>query len=192
MLINNNTHSVNNINFIKISNIMNVKDYEKYNYNDEDLFKFHLEFLKEFYDFEIIDKDNTLDTLKMILHKGSERLESKDWSNKVKDLYNNRCLLSGSNNKIILQACHIVELKDNEEGNITHNVNNGLCLESNYHLLFDKKCWTINPESLTVEISKNYDKDDLDIFRGKKIDFPEGVDIDILKQVLAYRYKKFD
>jgi hypothetical protein len=189
-------NKINNINNIIIPIINENKilnNYSKYNYDDEDIFNFHLDFVRKFYDFEIINNiENSKDFhnfINLINHQGSGRVEAKDWPTKVKELYNNKCILSGKRNAI--QACHIIELKDKED-KLTHSIYNGLCLDIRYHYFFDQYYWTINPVSLMVEISDNYkDKDedgDLEQFRGKKIDINNIITI----KALQYRYNKFN
>jgi hypothetical protein len=175
-------NKINNINNIIIPIINENKilnNYSQYNYDDEDIFNFHLDFVRKFYDFEIIN-----DVINLINHQGSGRVEAKDWSSKVKELYNNECVLSGRNS---VQACHIIELKDKED-KLTHNIYNGLCLDIRYHYLFDKYYWTINPVSLMVEIRDDYKDEDLEQFRGKKIDINNIITI----KALQYRYNKFN
>ena len=185
-------NKINNINDIIIPIINEKKilnNYSKDNYDDEDIFNFHLDFVKKFYDFEIIDNniENSKDFhnfINLINHQGSGRVEAKDWSSMVKELYNNECILSGRNS---VQACHIIELKDKEDI-LTHNIYNGLCLDIRYHYLFDKYYWTINPVSLMVEIRDDYKDEDLDQFRGKKINITNDITI----KALQYRYEKFN
>lgn len=162
-----------------------INNYIKYNYDDEDIFNFHLDFVRKFYDFDIID--NIDNFINLINHQGSGRVEAKDWPTKVKEIYNNECILSGKRNAI--QACHIIELKDKED-KITHNIYNGLCLDIRYHYFFDQYYWTINPSSLTIEIRDDYkDEDgDLEQFRGKKINITN----DITLKALQHRYEKFN
>jgi hypothetical protein len=175
-------NKINNINDIIIPIINEKKilnNYSQYNYDDEDIFNFHLDFVRKFYDFEIIN-----DVINLINHERAGRVEAKDWSSMVKELYNNECVLSGRNS---VQACHIIELKDKED-KLTHNIYNGLCLDIRYHYLFDKYYWTINPVSLMVEISDDYKDEDLEQFRGKKINITN----DITLKALQYRYDKFN
>jgi hypothetical protein len=47
---------INNINNIIVYKTMTTKDYKKFNYNSRTLFKIHLEFLQNFYEFEITKK----------------------------------------------------------------------------------------------------------------------------------------
>lgn len=59
-----------------------------------------------------------------------------------------------TNNQCIdeLEACHIIEVKDNG----SYDVNNGLLLERNLHSTFDKNYWCINPNTLEIEIKHDH------------------------------------
>ena len=174
---------MNNINNIIINKLIEIEDYKKYNYNDKELFILHIEFLKNIYNFEIRENIDEL-----INHNRGGRVEAKNWSERVKNYYNNRCILSNDINIKKLEACHIIEIKDKETNELTHNIYNSLCLTGDFHKLFDDYSWTINPETLRVEISDNYEYDDLEEYRDKKIEINNEITI----KALEHRYKKFN
>jgi len=67
----------------------------------------------------------------------------------VTDAYKRRCAISGEKALPVLQAAHIKPF--NEQG--PNNVNNGLLLRSDFHILFDRGYLTITPE-YKIEVSR--------------------------------------
>lgn len=63
------------------------------------------------------------------------------------------CIITGTNCNIC-EACHIVPFCESNE-NDKYNVDNGLLLRADIHVLFDKKMLKINPITLKVELSEN-------------------------------------
>ena len=61
--------------------------------------------------------------------------------------FNNKCLIS--NSEYSLEACHIVPYADSRN----MSIDNGILLSSSYHKLFDEYKWSINPNTLCVEIN---------------------------------------
>lgn len=60
-----------------------------------------------------------------------------------------KCIISNMNIEVC-EACHIIPFSESNN----FDINNGLLLNSNLHKLFDKYYWSINPETLCVEVSK--------------------------------------
>lgn len=67
----------------------------------------------------------------------------------VTEAYNRRCAVSGESTLPVLQASHIKAFSDNGP----NDLNNGLLLRSDIHLLFDKGYITINPNYF-IKVSK--------------------------------------
>jgi len=61
--------------------------------------------------------------------------------------FNNRCLIS--NSEYSLEACHIIPYADSRN----MSIDNGILLSSSYHKLFDEYKWSINPNTLCVEMN---------------------------------------
>lgn len=86
------------------------------------------------------------------------------------------------------QACHIIPYASSDCKN-KYNINNGLLLRADLHLLFDKYILSINPKSKCVEI-KNYHLSidpDLHSYNNKIIDCLNKENI----KLLADHYKIF-
>ena len=61
-----------------------------------------------------------------------------------------KCIISNSIDTEC-QACHIVSVEDGG----SYDVNNGLLLNACLHITFDKYLWSINPETLEIDICCN-------------------------------------
>jgi hypothetical protein len=117
-------------------------DYKKFNYNDKELFKLHLDFLL----------NNLYKHIKINdLHK--KRLNQEEFRNQLLNKYK-KCIITNNDCIDELEACHIIEYKDG--GN--YDINNGLLLERNIHSTFDKNLWCIKPDKngCFIEIKNNH------------------------------------
>jgi hypothetical protein len=91
------------------------------------------------------------------------------------DRYENKCIITGSTNSIVLEACHIISYSDcisNEDiNNKKFDVNNGLLMKIDYHKMFDNFQFSINPTTLRIEIlDKNTDGcDDIENIQIKNL-----------------------
>ena len=118
-------------------------DYKRFNYNDKELFKLHLDFLLNNIYLNIKINDCTRKT---------KRLNQEEFRKLLLNKYK-KCIITNNNCIDELEACHIVEYKDGGES----NKNNGLLLERNIHSTFDKNLWCINPNTLSIEIKNKHD-----------------------------------
>jgi len=66
-----------------------------------------------------------------------------------------------------LEAAHIIPFCQDMNNN---SIDNGLLLKANIHKTFDRYYWTINPDTLMVEVKNNVDAGDIMKYRGKKIE----------------------
>lgn len=65
--------------------------------------------------------------------------------------FNNKCVVSEINCVDELEAAHLVPFcEDNKL-----DINNGLILTRNLHATFDKYHWSINPNTLLIEIKED-------------------------------------
>jgi putative restriction endonuclease len=67
----------------------------------------------------------------------------------VTETYHRRCAMTGERTLPVLQAVHIRPYEDNGP----HRVNNGLCLRSDLHILFDRGYVTVTPD-YRIEVSR--------------------------------------
>jgi predicted restriction endonuclease len=145
---------------------LNYKDinYKLFNYENKKIFKHHLFFLLDnFYDIKLIDDKK-------------KRLKQEEFRKKLLNKYNNKCIISGNSCLLQLEAAHIIPIRDNEN----YDINNGIILTRNLHKTFDEYYWSINPETLKVEINNNIK--DLDVgdilqYKHQKIDIDTNSDL---------------
>lgn len=113
--------------------------YKNFDYEDEDIFQFDLEFLlNNIYNIKIVDTK-------------LKRMGQQEFRQKVLELYDKKCIVSGNDCIIELEACHIVPVAIQED----YSLDNSLLMERNIHITFDKYLWSINPDTLMIEVSGN-------------------------------------
>lgn len=87
---------------------------------------------------------------------------------KLIELYDGTCAVTGTNAIQALEACHIIPYN----GEKTNHPSNGLLLRADIHTLFDYGLITINPSSMTILISDSLLNTSYSILAGKKIHLP--------------------
>jgi len=120
-----------------------------------------------------------------------KRIGQAEFKESLFERYGKSCMITNSKIYDILQACHIIPFADSHD----MSVDNGLILDSNYHKLFDIYIWSINPETLKIEINYNLlsDEDKSDIL----IQRLENKTLDVLRpysntlRYLTKHYEKF-
>lgn len=142
--------------------IFNNLDYTYFGYENDDEMEFDLEFLIEtiFSDFKIIyDEDEIEDENIKKLIKESRPNQTTFRNNLIKK-YEGKCIITGSKCLYELEACHIIPHSQDKNNFL---VSNGILLKSNIHTTFDKYLWTINPNTLTIEIKNDNDVSEHDV-----------------------------
>ena len=141
--------------------------YKKFNYDDEDIYHIDLDFmLNNIYNIKIVEQR----------HK---RMGQKEFKNKILELYHNKCVVTGNDCLEELEAAHIIPVSEVED----YSLDNGLLLERNIHVTFDKYFWSINPDTFVIE---SLNKGTIAKYQGKKLDLPKN-----LKENLREHYNKF-
>ena len=79
------------------------------------------------------------------------RLEQTEFKKNLLNLYDNKCVISNNDNEDELEACHIIPVSENGD----YSNNNGLILTRNLHATFDNFKWSINPNTMEIEINLN-------------------------------------
>ena len=115
------------------------KIYKNFSYKNEDLYLYHLNFLLE-----------NIYSIKIIEYK-RKRLDQKEFRKNIIKKFNSTCIISGTTCIEELTAAHIIPINEAEN----YDIDNGLLLVENLHKTFDKYFWSINPDSLQVEINPN-------------------------------------
>lgn len=147
-------------------------DYEKFGYVDEQLYKTHLNFMLTYlYDIKVIKEQR-------------KRLNQTEFRKNILEKFNYECIITGETCIDELTAAHIVPISENEN----YDIDNGLLLVENIHKTYDKFKWSINPDTLCVEIKQNVNVGSIKQYENKKIDLQLNYNI---KQNLSYHYNKF-
>ena len=124
----------------KVLNDDILHTYTYFGYTNEEIYKLHLLFLL----------NNVYTHIKLVDVK-HKRLEQREFRQLLLEKYKT-CIISKNSCLDELEACHIVEIKNN--GN--YSIDNGIILERNLHSTFDKNFWCINPYTLKIEIKENH------------------------------------
>ena len=147
-------------------------EYESYDYEDQNLFELDVNFLAEhIYKVKITEARPV-------------RIGQSEFRKAVILHYNNKCIVTGTDCIDEIEAAHIMPFSD---GGI-YSVMNGLPLKSSIHKTFDKYLWSINPNTLCIEIKMNKNVGEIKQYKGKKIF--EKIN-DELKKNLSYHYNNF-
>lgn len=95
-----------------------------------------------------------------------KRTGQKEFRDQLLNRYN-KCIITGSTNLLLIEACHIIPFTDSNN----MDIDNGLLLYTSYHKMFDNYLWSINPITLCVEInlSNNCISDDYTLNELNKI-----------------------
>jgi len=147
-------------------------EYLKFGYNDEQLYKLHLDFML-----------NNLYNIKLT-KSARARLNQTEFRKEILKKFNYACIISGETCQDELTAAHIIPISDNEN----YDVDNGLLLRENLHKTFDNYKWSINPETLIVEIKLGVNVGQIKEFVGKQLNLGHNTN---MKKNLIEHYKKF-
>ena len=125
----------------------------EFDYTDEELYKLHLNFmLLNLYNIRVIENKRS-------------RLGQKEFRSKLFEKFNNKCIITDETCIEELEAAHIVPLHNNEN----YDLDNGLLLIRTLHSTFDAYKWSINPDTLLIEIKKNQNVGTIKNYEHKKI-----------------------
>lgn len=149
-----------------------IPDYKTFGYSEEYTFNIHLNFLLELcYNIKFVENKKI-------------RLKQKKFRELLFIKYNSTCIISGNDCVDELKAAHIIPVADEE----SYDVDNGLLLTSTLHDTYDKFLWSINPETLCIEINNDRNVGQIKNYVNKKIDLEINND---LKNNLLYHYQLF-
>jgi predicted restriction endonuclease len=149
-----------------------LSDYTKFGYDNSELFHYHLQFLLEnCYNINII-------TTK------SKRLNQKEFRESILKKYNNMCVVSNNDCIVELTAAHIIPVS--EEDN--YEEDNGLLLTETLHKTFDKYYWSINPNTMKIEINTNVNVGQIKQYNGMRLQLDMN---SIMKSKIIWHYNMF-
>jgi predicted restriction endonuclease len=143
--------------------------YNEFDYDDEDIFQIDLEFLlNNIYDIKLVESK-------------LKRSGQDEFRQKVLELYDSKCVVTGNEFDFELEAAHIIPYSKEQ----SYNLNNSLLLERNIHSSFDKYLWSINPETFIIEVKKN--SGTITKYKGNKLNL-----CDNLKPSLREHYNIYE
>ena len=118
--------------------------------------KYNIEDKKILYDFIIKTKQYEKELVDLVMcnlydyvNKPTEIKDKRDKQTLFRnDLVNKykRCIISNYN-ELTCQACHIIPYCDSDDS-MQYNLDNGILLNSELHILFDKYLWSINSDQI--------------------------------------------
>ena len=146
--------------------------YKYFSYDNEDLYIYHLQFLLE-----------NIYSIKVIEYK-HKRLNQKEFRKNIIKKFNSTCIISNITCIDELTAAHIVPINEDEN----YDIDNGLLLVENLHKTFDKYIWSINPDSLQIEINPNIDVGSIKRYNSNKVNLQMN---DMLYINLKMHYNEF-
>lgn len=102
--------------------------------------------------------------------------------------YSEKCVISGQDKKRLLEVAHIKAVKDCKNINEKRDINNTLLLWLDLHRYFDDYEFSINPETLKIEVNlNNNDNEWLLKYNNMKIDC---INNDMIEYI-NYHYTKY-
>lgn len=120
-----------------------------------------------------------------VTQKRKQRYGQSDFRTYILKAYGYKCCVTGVNDRAVIEAAHIIPYMG-EHSNI---LDNGLALRVDIHRLFDKYLLSIDPETLTVEISSSVCSDEYKSLSGKRIKLRTT---DLLLANLVTHYRTFN
>ena len=147
--------------------------YKDFDYTNEDIFLTDLKFLlNNIYNITLIDE-------------AKKRLSQKEFRDNIMDLFNKKCIITNDKCVRELSACHIIPIEENEN----YDIDNGLLLKESIHRTFDEFFWSINPNTLTIEINENIDDcGEISDYKNKVLNLKINSE---LKKNIQWHYNKF-
>lgn len=110
------------------------------------------QYLDNYENIELTNNIYNMYSIKITENK-RKRLNQNQFRKQIIKKFNNTCIISGITCIDKLTAAHIIPIAEDEN----YDIDNGLLLVENLHKTFDKYFWSINPETLQIEINPNID-----------------------------------
>jgi predicted restriction endonuclease len=143
--------------------------YEKFGYDDEDVYHMDLDFmLQNIYNIKIVESK-------------LKRMGQQEFRQKILELYNNRCIITDNDCDAELEACHIIPVSTCED----YSLDNGLLIEKNKHSTFDKYLWSINPDTFMIECLDNAGT--IEKYKGKKLNLNEDIKVNLIEHYNIFK-----
>ena len=114
------------------------------------------------------DPENLIDGRLKKLTMIAQRRGQSAFRNKLMEIYQGKCVISGCNVAQVLQAAHIMPYSGKE----TNKVDNGLLMRSDLHDLFDQFLITINPTDKKITVNSKLQNTEYFVFNGQTVLMP--------------------
>lgn len=121
-------------------------------------------------------------TVTVVVAKQNKRLGQAAFRKGVLKAAAHKCCVSGTDLPEVMEAAHVVPFSKSND----NKIENGLCLRSDLHALFDAGLMKISP-SLRVEIDQNVTDPEYRSLDGQQILAPSNVNLFELSSNLAQR-----
>jgi len=144
------------------------EQHEKFNVKNKELFKIMVG--ANLWANDIYSLDETKERKEQ--QKFRENILNRDKKCIVTDIISIEC-----------QACHIVPVSDCG----CYDIDNGLLINSNHHITFDKYLWSIEPETLLIDVVSDDSNvvGSIMLYKGKKVNVEPN---NIMKMYLRKRW----
>lgn len=86
--------------------------------------------------------------------KPKNNRDDENFRERVRNMYNNKCIITGVN-VIICDVAHILEYSKCKTVNEKYDPYNGLLFSKNMHALFDKYYFSIEPNTYKIKLNRN-------------------------------------
>jgi hypothetical protein len=156
-------------------------DYEHFGYKNIDEIQLDLEFL-----IDTLYPNYTIN-YQPVTHMQETRPDQDPFRQKLIQKYG-MCIVTGTKCLGELQACHIVPHVEDKHNSL---VTNGLLLKANIHGTFDMHDWTINPNTLMIELKNATEEDAGEMLKYQGVKVNLDPNDKILINNLRKRYQSF-
>ncbi len=130
------------------------------------------------------DDINQQDIAKAVMRQIKERRGQQKFRQALRQLYSNRCVVTGCDIVDILEAAHISPYSSNYSNATT----NGLLLRADIHTLFDLDLLGIEPQSLIIHLHPDIQKGEYKLYEGIRLPTTAQP---ASRKALEARWKKF-
>ena len=112
-----------------------------------------------------------------------------EFREKMLQIYQNSCVVSGTKLSVVLEAAHILPYS----GDYSHHIQNGLLLRNDIHTLFDDYLLSICPESFQIVLNPKLQDSEYWDYHGKSVleDIPTDVRLRPSIEALSIHHLNF-
>ena len=129
---------------------------------------------------------NELDMRIKRISESFVREGQESFRKKLMLIYSEKCAVTGTNVKSVLEAAHVVPFN----GRNSNHIQNGIILRRDIHRLFDTYQLSVNPENNLICIEPNLANSDYWIYKDKALNSCEDIRLKPSKEALQLHYDK--